>query len=289
MTILDDLLGDIPPASFFEQHYLKLPFVRSTTQPSWMSSADWSAAERLYHHPDADVLIGRQGEQLSKESASPQTVREILDAGYTFGLRHADRYDAELGRLAERFHDVFAAPIDIHLYCTPAKHPGFGWHYDAEEVFVLQTQGSKDWWLRKNTVNPWPLIDRIPRDQRYGREIMPVMHCRLERGDWLYIPSGYWHKTQAESDSISLSVGIRAWTALDVLDVLRPLLAESMLWRQRLPCLGAETNISAEGLGEQLNTVLASLGDDLAQRLKDPALGGALMDRFQAGAKRGDR
>ena len=36
----------------------------------------------------------------------------------------------------------FAAPVDVHLYCTPAGQPGFGWHYDAEDVFVLQTAGS---------------------------------------------------------------------------------------------------------------------------------------------------
>lgn len=277
MTVLEELLGDISPATFLEQHYLKLPFVRTTSGASWIGSANWDAAERLFQHPEADVIIGRRGEQ-PPEAARPGSIREVLDLGYTVGLRHVDRYDAELERLAKQFHDVFAAPIDIHLYCTPAKYEGFGWHYDAEEVFVLQTHGSKNWWLRKNTVNPWPLIDQIPRDQRYSREIMPVMHSRLDCGDWLYIPSGYWHKTQAETDSISLSVGIRAWTALDVFDALRPLLAESMLWRQRLPCFGVHAN--AEEFAGLWLSLVESLREDLSQRLQDPTFAESLLERL---------
>lgn len=278
MTVLEELLGQISPAAFLEQHYLKLPLARSTSDASWIGSANWAAAERLFQHPQADILIGRRGEQ-PPDGTRPGSIREVLDSGYTVGLRHVDRYDAELTELAKQFHDVFAAPIDIHLYCTPAKYEGFGWHYDAEEVFVLQTHGSKNWWLRKNTVNPWPLIDQIPRDQRYGREIMPVMHSRLDCGDWLYIPAGYWHKTQAETDSISLSVGIRAWTALDVFDVLRPLLADSMLWRQRLPCFGAHANI--ENASGQWQDLLNSLGEDLAQRFKDSSFAASLPERLK--------
>lgn len=277
MTVLEELLGDISPATFLEQHYLKLPFAKSSSNAGWLASANWDAAERLFQHAEADTIIGRRGEQPPEETR-PGSIREVLDSGYTVGLRHVDRYDDELDRVAKQFHGVFAAPIDIHLYCTPAKHEGFGWHYDAEEVFVLQTHGSKHWWLRKNTVNPWPLIDQIPRDQRYGREIMPVMHSRLDRGDWLYIPSGYWHKTQAETDSISLSVGIRAWTALDVFDVLRPLLAESMLWRQRLPCFGVHSN--ADELARRWQELHTSLSEDLAQRLNDPSFGPSLLERL---------
>jgi ribosomal protein L16 Arg81 hydroxylase len=266
MSILQELLGEISASTFFDQHYLKLPFARTATQPSWTALADWNAVARLLGHPDVDVLVGRQGEQWPGGSPRPEQLPEILAQGYTVGLRHVDRYDDDFRALADQFRETFAAPIDIHLYGTPANQAGFGWHYDAEEVFVLQTLGSKEWWLRKNTVNPWPLIDAIPADQRYDREIMPAMHCRLQPGDWLYIPAGYWHRTQADAESISLSVGVRAWTALDAYDVLRKVLSESMLWRQRLPCLAAA---SESELARQLQELFAGLGDDLARHFRD--------------------
>src|SRR5204862_57834 len=128
--------------------------------------------------------------------------------------------------------------IDVHVYCAPGASPGFGWHYDAEDVFILQTVGSKEWWLRKNTVNPWPLVEALPADMRYPREIMPVLRCHLLAGDWLYIPAGYWHRTQAGEESISLSVGVLAATAVDVYDFLRREVLASLRWRKRLPVAG---------------------------------------------------
>src|SRR5947209_3055839 len=132
----------------------------------------------------------------------------------------------------------FLAPIDVHVYCTPAGQPGFGWHYDAEDVFVLQTAGRKEWSLRKNTVNPWPLAEALPADMRHEREIMPVLRCTLAAGDWLYIPAGYWHRTRAGEESVSLSVGVLSASALDVYDFLRRQLLSSLRWRQRLPPAG---------------------------------------------------
>src|SRR5262249_27039897 len=146
----------------------------------------------------------------------------LLAEGCTLGIRHAEKHDPGLARLAEGFRRDFASPVDVHLYCTPAGRPGFGWHYDAEDVFLLQTQGTKEWFLRKNTVNPWPLAEPPPADMRYRLELMPLLRVTLAAGDWVYIPCGYWHRTEAGSEeSISLSVGVRSPSAVDVYDYLR--------------------------------------------------------------------
>lgn len=64
---------------------------------------------------------------------------------------------------------------------------------------------------------------------------MPAVRYQLEAGDWLYIPGGYWHRTSAVTDSCSLSVGVQAATAMDIYDLMRSRLVQSILWRQRLP------------------------------------------------------
>ena len=268
--LLEQLLGDVPRGAFVEEHYLRLPYARGGCQ-HLAGYADWPTIQRLLAHPDADVIVGREGSRWG--GATPTTVaaaKEILAAGYMFGVRHAHQIDAPLAELAGKFQHDFAAPIDVHLYCTPAGHPGFGWHYDAEEVFILQTQGKKEWWLRKNTVNPWPLMETLPQNMQHEREIMPAMKCLLAAGDWLYIPAGYWHRTQAladESESISLSVGVMALSAMDVFDALRRELLSSMLWRQRLPPLGAAQTHSAEELRKTYHGLFAALTRDLEQRL----------------------
>ncbi len=214
--IFDRLLHALSPAEFVKQVYTRLPFSQPRLAEQVTSGIDWPLVARLLAQAEADVIIGREGQRLDRpQLLDLAALRDLMAGGSTLGIRHAQKLDGELLEVATEFEKALGGPADVHLYCTPAGHPGFGWHYDAEEVFILQARGSKEWWLRKNTVNPWPLLEAIPANQRYEREIMPVYRCLLQAGDWLYIPNGYWHRTQAGEESISLSIGIRApvrWT-----------------------------------------------------------------------------
>lgn len=273
------LLNGVPLATFLEGHYLKLPFASVGGCKELISLANWSTVERLLGHPDIDVVVARRHERWPVEQ-SPSWIqaRALLAQGYTLGIRHVERCDPALAALAADFARTFQAPVDIHLYCTPAGQPGFGWHYDAEEVFLLQTQGSKDWQLRKNTVHPWPLVETMPANLRYELEIMPLLRCRLVAGDWLYIPSGYWHHAQAGEESLSLSIGVRATTALDVLDFLRQRLPASLLWRQRLPLLQEEPAPTRDDRERDYATLFAELGKDLTEHLGRPEFVRAFLD-----------
>jgi 50S ribosomal protein L16 3-hydroxylase len=268
-TILDELLGDIPLSTFLDQHYFRLPLVRTADSQCLANLANWATIERLLACSSVDLIVGRGGEQPpGPPPANAAQARCLLDQGYTLGIRHAERHDPGLAKVAREFELELGAAADIHLYCTPAEQPGFGWHYDAEEVFVLQTHGEKEWWLRKNTVNPWPLMETIPADQRYEREIMPVLHCKLTCGDWLYIPNGYWHRTRAPRESISLSVGMRAASCMDLFDHLRPRLLQSIRWRQRVPCYGTASQSSEEHLRTEYQHLCRELATDLCQKLQ---------------------
>jgi ribosomal protein L16 Arg81 hydroxylase len=96
---------------------------------------------------------------------------------------------------------------------------------------------------------------------------MPLQRCTLLAHDWLYIPRGYWHRTEATSESISLSVGVRTAVALDVFDFLRCRLVDSLRWRQRLPVHGAASALSGEELAAQYRELLADLAQDLGREL----------------------
>lgn len=273
----------IPLATFMDEHFLRQPFSLAGGCLDLCHLGSWGTIERLLAQPGVDVIVGRQGEQWPGPGASggPLEVaqaRALVAEGYTLGVRHAERHDPGLAELADAFRHDFHAPIDVHLYCTPGGSPGFGWHYDAEEVFVLQTYGSKEWQLRKNTVNPWPLVESLPTNMRHEREIMPLVRCTLAAGDWLYIPSGWWHRTEAGEESISLSVGVLSATALDVYDFLRARLLQSIRWRQRLPPSGAAAGPGAPGnpaarsgdepIEERYQEVFRELGDDLAKEFR---------------------
>jgi ribosomal protein L16 Arg81 hydroxylase len=265
---LEQLLGEVPPSVFLGEYYLKLPYARAGGCRHLTHLAGWETVEAILARPGVDVLAGRGGSPWRGAGPpSPAEARVLLAEGYTLGIRHAERHDAGLGGLAAGFRRDFAAPVDVHLYCTPADQPGFGWHYDAEDVFVLQAAGGKEWELRKNTVNPWPLVETLPADMRHEREVTPLLRCLLRPGDWLYIPAGYWHRTRAGEESISLSVGVLSASAVEVYDFLRKRLLDSLRWRQRLPTPGRASPLGEGELLRRYQDLFTELGNDLAALL----------------------
>lgn len=261
---------------FGAEYYLQRPFAKAGSCLAVCDLANIPVVDQLLAQPGVDVIVGHQGQVLADPIHSLSDAQNAVTAGYTVGLRHVQKIHHGLGDLAKQFEVALGGKVDIHLYWTPAGRPGFGWHYDAEEVFVLQTVGSKTWKLRKNTVNPWPLMENVPANQRYEREISPTMACRLETGDWLYIPSGHWHTTEAHDESISLSIGIRPSTAIDLFDAVRSRLMSSMLWRQRLPMNGSFAQKSFKERATELSELCRLLANDLTDQLN----GGFLIEQF---------
>jgi len=265
---LESLFERIPAATFIDRYFHQLPIAVPGAIQRMKALGTLEVLDEIAGHPVSKIERSRRGEWWPG-SARPTSdeLRHSLGEGWTVFVRHAERYHPRLAELAIEFGTAFQAPIDVHFFCTPAGTEGFGWHYDVEDVFILQTQGSKQYRLRKNTVNPWPLVETTPQDLTYEAERSLAMECTLQAGDWLYIPPGYWHATQAKELSISLSVGVMSTTAIDLIDLLRPRLVESLRWRQRLPLASALNPSNGEELRDRLNAIFSDLGSDLARQL----------------------
>jgi 50S ribosomal protein L16 3-hydroxylase len=247
-------------APFIEQYYQKLPFSQAGGATALCELASWEVLAQALSKPDADAMVVRRNRRYEGALPStPEEAQQLVAEGYTLLVKKAERHDERLAELARGLAADFAAPVDIHIYCTPAQQYGFSWHYDAEEVFIVQTTGSKEYSIRKNTVNPWPLEETLPADMHYEREIMPMLKCMLNAGDWLYLPSGYWHMGAATETAISLSIGVMPRTGVDLYDHFRSTAIDSLLWRQRLPVLGTAASLdegqiraNVEQLAQQL-------------------------------------
>lgn len=271
--MIEQLLGEFPLRQFIDEYYLRQPFSLPRGAAALAGLGAWPMVVAILSQPDADVLVVREGRRWEGDrNPSADEARRLFDEGYTVLVRHAERRHPQIAELAAGFARDFAADIDVHIYCTPGGQHGFGWHYDAEDVFILQTAGSKEYSLRKNTVNPWPVVEALPHDMRYEREIMPLAKCLLSAGDWLYVPHGYWHKADAREASFSLAVGVMSPTALDLLDFLRRRLPEAIRWRQRLPVVGAAARLTDDELLSQSGELFAELGADLGRLLRDERL-----------------
>jgi ribosomal protein L16 Arg81 hydroxylase len=283
------MLGDLAPGEFLGQYYTRVPYTRAGAAAGLTTFRGWPSVEPILAQEDVDGFLAREGVMWEggRLPSFPE-VRALFAQGHTLVIRSAERHDAELARLAEGFLKDFAAKVNVHVYCTPPARSGFGWHYDPEDVFILQTHGTKEYQLRKNTVNPWPLLAQMPKDLRYEREVMPVWSCVLRPGDWLYLPTGWWHSARAvDGDSVTLAIGLMTPSAIELLDFLKRELLSSLVWRQRLPVLGTANPASPEDLVRVHRSILADLGRDLSRLLGDEAFIRRFLELRDRGPGRG--
>lgn len=206
--MLSTLLGDLSRDEFLRQHYQRAPLAQPDRAKDAISLLTWPTMERLVG-ARADMMLVRNG-RLRRDD-DPLTyvqMRALYDSGYSVVLRGCERFDDGLRGLATAFDREGIGETSIQVYATPKQHHSFGWHYDCEDVFIVQTAGTKEYYLRQNTVNPRPTLDTMPRDMHYERETTPMIASTLVAGDFLYIPRGWWHVARAVEDSLSISVGV---------------------------------------------------------------------------------
>lgn len=268
---LRQLLAPLELREFLTRFYHCVPYSTQGTAGQVLERFGWDDVARIVESPGVDLVISRGGERLRVPLARGfAQARALFEEGYTIGIRHAEQHHPYLGEIAARFGRVLAGPVDVHVYCTPPGKHGFGWHYDAEEVFIVQVQGAKEFALRKNTVNPFPVVEAMSPGREFHAEQMPMMKCLLQPGDVLYIPSGYWHVgIGSEGECISLAIGVMPTTALTYLDFVKRRLLEDIRWRVRWRVL-ADSLQEHEELGEQLRAELAALAKQLRSLFESP-------------------
>lgn len=212
VIILEELLAPHSLQDFCETHLSREPYAAPFKAARFKNLINWELIESILTSKYDNCWLAQQGhlpdqKELSTGQLTPEQARENFKKGRTVLVRHAEKAHPVLEDIAQDFSRLFQAPIDIQLYCTPAGQEGFNWHYDLEEVFVIQTSGEKEFYLRKNTLSPRPRF--MPKDLEFEKETNRTeIRCLLKEGDWLYIPSGFWHKAKAITDSFHMSVGV---------------------------------------------------------------------------------
>ena len=269
MDILQELLHPVPVHEFLHRTFTRVPFAMPDR-----------AARYTHEFTEADIAtVVEDGRSLLRVVRNGHLIHEMARLsweeaqayyrrGHTLLVRYAERSSAKFEALAQAFAQFFHSPVDIQVYLTPDKNQAFGWHYDLEEVFIIQVQGCKEYTIRQNTLNPLPVWETMPADMAYERETSRIrLTCRLEAGDWLYIPSGWWHIARTQAASMHLSIGVMPAVRLKLFEFLKQHLAPSLFWSQRLALVQPGEAGSAatrehdmqswEDMRTQLNDILA--------------------------------
>lgn len=212
MDILQELLEDDSSQRFLKENWLRIPYSRPFAARNFVSYFEIAHLDEVAKEGKSTIKVIKQNQIVESQSRFPTGyLASSLKQAQSIVIRHAEKSLPQLEKLALNFTKTFNAHVDIQVFVTPPMEQTFDWHYDGEEVFILQTYGQKKFFLRQNTINPNPRIDNLPQNLRYEEETSDVfLSCELKAGDWLYIPKGWWHRAQAhtQTSSIHLSIGL---------------------------------------------------------------------------------
>lgn len=267
MKILQLLLGEDPKTTFLPKHFTRLPFSKTNGADQLKDLLNWKTVEEVLRAKKSVLRIVQEGKVIKDYvDLSYEEALSHHKKGHTLLLRFAEKSSTKLKALAEDFRNSFHTEVDIQLYCTPEGHNAFGWHYDVEEVFIIQAKGSKAYTIRPNTVHPNPLVKSIPKDLGYEQEKTPIeINVTLEEGDWLYIPSGWWHIAKTQKESMHISIGLMPNSAVDIVEFLPKFLAVDPFWRTRMP-----VHLDFASKEEEISfyqEAMTKLGHELAKKM----------------------
>jgi len=265
VSILEEMLSPLSLQEFSAEYLFRMPYAAPFKASRFKDLISWQILEDILKAEHDDCWLPYRGKlpedpRLSSGKLTKTQMYEGFAQGRTILVRHAERSHPQLKSIADDFYKVFHDPVDIQLYGTPAQQEGFDWHFDAEEVFVIQSVGEKEFRLRANTTFPWPVPSSTPQHKFFAAERpSPEIRCWLKPGDWLYIPAGYWHKARAITPSFHLSVGIMSTTGVGMLQALLPKLTENPLWRRRLPLRASATDTYQDHLRELISALSVAM------------------------------
>jgi 50S ribosomal protein L16 3-hydroxylase len=209
LAFLERWLGPTTLAQFRAESLGRAPVAAAGSGLADVGLFAWDGLDRvLQATPAPDTIVVARGRHLPLPV--PREVgeaRAMMAMGLGFVLRRSQRSDAPIAALADDLARDVPGAVHVQLFVTPGRTHGFGWHYDDEDVFILQTVGVKDYYFRANTV----CGDTSAHASVFGRfveETSPIHTATLIPGDFLYIPARWWHMAKCREDALSISVGV---------------------------------------------------------------------------------
>ncbi|GLC34207.1 hypothetical protein PLESTB_001610800 [Pleodorina starrii] len=158
--------------------------------------------------------IDGKRETISGDFADSDTLRSLHEsAGATLQLHQPQRFINGLWRLVAALETQVGCLVGCNAYITPKNGQGLAPHHDDVELFVCQTQGSKQWRLYK-PVDGFELPSKCSGDLPQEGLGEPLLEVMMKPGDVLYIPRGTVHQAEAQEEgSCHLTIStFQQWT-----------------------------------------------------------------------------
>ena len=162
----------------------------------------------------------------------------LPETHWTLLVQDMDKHYPPLQKLLIAFDFIADWRRDDVMISYAPEGGSVGPHTDSYDVFLLQAQGTRHW-----QISDKPLTDAVFRsdtDLRILQQFSADQQWDLHPGDMLYLPPHYAHHGVALNPCLTFSVGFRAPSQLQLLDVFSHTLQEQDIAEQ----LYADADIS---------------------------------------------
>jgi len=273
------LIAPVTPDEFLDRYWSKSPLFVHRQDPAYFRSlysledVDRSLLGAKLHPGQLLTIIaspnsGRETTRHQAAEVSEDKLYEAFSKGDSIRLMQLEEYWPPIAELAASLRGFFDAEVSVGFYMTPPQSQAFAIHFDPQENFIIQVDGSKEWFLYETE-------DFSPMDSRFIRGVQakaPVVNeqtgrirerVTLEKGDLLYVPRGFFHKAVTESGtSLHLTVSVIPKTWADFLKrTIELLCADHIELRKFLPPGYLRNPESRSGMPELFQSLLRLVAD----------------------------
>jgi len=211
------LLGALPVARFLRDHYERAIWYGSSPVETSLdfSRASFEALLWMDDHPSMVKLVSDGEPDISGErtgEAHRAWVLQRYQEGCTIVFHGVERRSPRVAELQRNLEGDLGGMVSVNAYLTPPSARGLSIHYDLQDTFIVQVEGTKLWHLFETRgaapLRNWPdAVD--PTKLHRMREVL------LRPGQRLYVPRGTAHRAESREDaSLHLTIGLQPhlWT-----------------------------------------------------------------------------
>ncbi len=210
---ISDLLQGMTREVFFKEYFQKKPFVLKRNDPDFYG--DILRLEDLEYfiecntdHISTVSAVEEDGARARFEGGSKtsyvEQVYDKLHNGFSIvldalQLNHPPLKDMCLGLQSETMYR-----FQTNIYITPPAARAFKLHFDGHDVFILQTHGTKKWFVDEEA-----LMVPIEGDHYKGPDTMEgrtYTEHLMEPGDFMYVPKGFLHRAESSDTEFSIHI-----------------------------------------------------------------------------------
>lgn len=172
------------------------------------------------------------------------TIRRAFSEGRTVVINHLERKYLNVAWLCRNIERGWLFNTHVNLYATPSGKQGLSYHYDDDDVFIVQLDGSKRWKIFRERAGLPLSGEAYQQPECVSAGFAEYL---LMPGDVLYIPRGFVHEAVAlRSISVHLTITVTVVRALTLLQEVLSNAAEGGSGLRRAVPIGLLTGTDRE-------------------------------------------